>query len=223
MKTYYEGHDAVYRKKKSSGQTGWDTSDVISENVKLMSKAIKALNIPKSSKVLEIGCGAGDLTMSLARDGYDVTGVDISSSAIEWAKEKNDKNKLSIKFHTDNVTTLSTIVDASFNLVVDGHCLHCIIGDDRAKLFNNVLRVLVTDGIFHVQTMCGDPCSEGSLENYDAESRCQIHGDIATRYYGLPEMIKEEIEQAGFEILDMKVVEGNDHAQEMLFINALKK
>jgi SAM-dependent methyltransferase len=36
-------------------------------------------------KVLEVGCGLGYFTYALAGDGFDVTGSDISSTAVAWA------------------------------------------------------------------------------------------------------------------------------------------
>src|SRR4051812_48151816 len=39
-------------------------------------------------RVLEVGCGAGDFSISLSRGGGTVTGVDFSPRAIAIAKEK---------------------------------------------------------------------------------------------------------------------------------------
>ncbi len=38
--------------------------------------------------VLEVGCGMGYFTHALAQDGFTVTGVDISSEAVSWAREQ---------------------------------------------------------------------------------------------------------------------------------------
>lgn len=39
------------------------------------------------SRVLDVGCGAGEHTILLTRLGYDVLGIDFSPQAIEMARE----------------------------------------------------------------------------------------------------------------------------------------
>lgn len=89
-------------------------------------------------RMLEIGCGAGNFSVMLAQHGYTVTGVDISPTAVDWAKERARSTNTVVVFRVDNVLTLSTCGDAMFDVVVDGHCLHCIIGDDRARCLESV-------------------------------------------------------------------------------------
>jgi SAM-dependent methyltransferase len=42
----------------------------------------------KEKKIIEIGCGLGYLTYSVAREGYSIVGFDVSAKAIEAATEK---------------------------------------------------------------------------------------------------------------------------------------
>ena len=44
------------------------------------------------NNVVELGCGFGNMTGMLALDGFNVTGVDISQTAIDKAKEYNPEN-----------------------------------------------------------------------------------------------------------------------------------
>jgi SAM-dependent methyltransferase len=46
----------------------------------------KLLDDEKNAKILEIGSGLGYLTYALYKSGYDITGIDISSKAVEQAK-----------------------------------------------------------------------------------------------------------------------------------------
>ena len=45
------------------------------------------------STVLELGCGTGNISTLLQRDGFDVTGIDISEDMLRVAREKSNKIK----------------------------------------------------------------------------------------------------------------------------------
>jgi Methyltransferase domain len=61
-----------------------------------------------------------------------MTGVDVSPAAIDWATERSTSFS-GVDFRVDDVLHLATCADADFDAVVDGHCLHCIIGPDRRR------------------------------------------------------------------------------------------
>src|SRR5262245_61772486 len=46
---------------------------------------IQSQNIPSGSRILDVGCGPGELIVSLLRKDYDLWGVDISRGMIEEA------------------------------------------------------------------------------------------------------------------------------------------
>jgi 2-polyprenyl-3-methyl-5-hydroxy-6-metoxy-1,4-benzoquinol methylase len=58
----------------------------------------KELNYDKSLKILDVGCGTGRHSIELAGRGYSVTGIDLSESQLERAREKAGKNNLKIDF-----------------------------------------------------------------------------------------------------------------------------
>ncbi|RZN63358.1 bifunctional 2-polyprenyl-6-hydroxyphenol methylase/3-demethylubiquinol 3-O-methyltransferase UbiG [Methanonatronarchaeum sp. AMET6-2] len=51
--------------------------------------------IPKG-KALDIGCGAGRNSIYLAENGFDVTGIDISSEALKIARERAEKKQVEV-------------------------------------------------------------------------------------------------------------------------------
>ena len=82
-------------------------------------KLIEALSLPKSSSILEIGCGAGYLAVALAGRGFKVKAVDHASSMVELtktlAKQKGVENR--IQATVEDVHDL-TFLDNSFDLVI---------------------------------------------------------------------------------------------------------
>lgn len=49
-------------------------------------------------RLLELGCGDGALSCLLAREGFEVTGVDISRGMIEEAKKRADREAVGVRF-----------------------------------------------------------------------------------------------------------------------------
>ena len=61
----------------------------------------------KDAKLLELCCGTGRLTIPLAKDGYDICGVDYISSMLEQAKVKASEAGLEINFIEADIRTLN--------------------------------------------------------------------------------------------------------------------
>lgn len=205
MRTFYPGHDKKYREYRAQGKPGWDTSEngyaeFESETEDVISRG----NAPSGGLLLELGCGAGNMTVWFAQRGYTAHGIDIAPTAIEWARKRAAARNVQVQFTVGDVVQLSNYQNSQFDFVFDGHCLHCIIGEDRTRLLGNVHRVLKPGGYVMINTMCG-PVFPEKIANYNAESRCTIHGDIATRYYGDPDDILTEIKAAGFELIQYEI------------------
>ena len=88
---------------------------------------------------------------------------------------------------------------ATFDAVVDGHCLHCIIEDDRARCLQVVHRVL-KHGVFVVLTMCGEVPDEGILRLFDHATKVVAVNGKPTRYIGNADAIVAEVADTDFAI-----------------------
>jgi ubiquinone/menaquinone biosynthesis C-methylase UbiE len=73
----------------------------------------------KDRKVLDVGCGAGTDLMRFARGGAIVTGVDISPSAIELARQNFEQQRIPVELREADGERLP-FPDDSFDLVY-GH------------------------------------------------------------------------------------------------------
>nr|MDC2855936.1 class I SAM-dependent methyltransferase [Ningiella sp. W23] len=64
-------------------------------------------NIPRSQQnVIEVGCGAGNNLWFAAREGFNVSGIDASTSAINFAKHRFKQEKLLGNFDVGNFIEL---------------------------------------------------------------------------------------------------------------------
>ena len=57
---------------------------------------IESLDVRPGEKILEIGCGSGVVSIHCAKNGCDVTAVDINPSAVECTKENAQFNDVTI-------------------------------------------------------------------------------------------------------------------------------
>ncbi|MFC1745854.1 methyltransferase domain-containing protein [Candidatus Riflebacteria bacterium] len=220
LRTHYKGHDSVYKKHKAGNLRGWDADDGGYEE--FQSRIEKVLNgrvAPQKGRLLELGCGAGNMSVWFAQKGYDVFGIDIAPAAIAWARERAKSGNIPINFFEGDVVSLKKFPQGNFDFVFDGHCLHCIIGQDRQQLLKNVLRILKPGGYFLVDTMCA-PVDTKKIQDYDLKSRCTITRGIVSRYFGEPENMIAEIKAAGFKIIRDTIEPGD--ANGMLVVEAVK-
>lgn len=93
-----------------------------------VARYIKLLKMKKSMKVLDLCCGPGRISLELARRGYDVTGVDHMPHALQEAKARAKKEKLTCRFLRGDMRTFK-----------------------RPKKFDVVLNVFTSFGYFKDQ------------------------------------------------------------------------
>jgi 2-polyprenyl-3-methyl-5-hydroxy-6-metoxy-1,4-benzoquinol methylase len=58
----------------------------------------KEIDYNKDLKIIDVGCGTGRHSIELSKRGYSITGIDLSESLIEKAREKAKKNGLQVQF-----------------------------------------------------------------------------------------------------------------------------
>jgi SAM-dependent methyltransferase len=81
---------------------------------RFMTNLTKFLNLPPGSEILDLACGKGRHAIFLNKLGYKVTGIDLASQSIEFAKQYENKT-LQFEVH-DMRLQFPKKFDAIFNL-----------------------------------------------------------------------------------------------------------
>ena len=106
--------------------------------------------IPKNRdvRILELCCGTGRLTIPIAKDGYDIVGVDYTSSMLEHAKVKASEAGLEIEFIEADIKTLD--LQKKFDLIfIPFNSIHHLYkNEDLFKTFSVVKNHLKDGGLF---------------------------------------------------------------------------
>jgi len=96
-------------------------------------------------RVLDIGCGTGELGLALAALGHEVTGIDLSPTAIELARATAADRGLTVDFQVADATNL-TGYDAAFDTVLDSGLLHCLDSVAQDRYLGVLRRICGPDG-----------------------------------------------------------------------------
>lgn len=123
--------------------------DMIPWNVETPPKAL--VELVESGKVrpcraIDLGCGAGNYVIYLALMGFEVTGVDLSPTAVEIAMENAMKKGAKCQFIVADILGDLREVEGTFDFAYDWEVLHHIFPDERARYVKNVHRILNPEG-----------------------------------------------------------------------------
>lgn len=102
-------------------------------------------NIDRNSKIIDIGCGNGNMSIQLGKFGYSVTGIDIDPDSIEFAKKMNDMDN--VKFFVKNVMKFRDEKQI-YDVVICSEVLEHLT--DPARMIGTIRQILKDKGILIV-------------------------------------------------------------------------
>ncbi len=94
----------------------------------------------KKGTALDLGCGVGDKSVFLAKNGFTVTGVDLAPTAIREARALAEKEKVTADFLLADITEMPALKNP-FNFVLDFSTFHIIPEAQRPGYFNELQRL----------------------------------------------------------------------------------
>jgi ubiquinone/menaquinone biosynthesis C-methylase UbiE len=121
-------------------QPPWDTGISPPELLEFIEKH-------EPGRAIDIGCGTGTNVVTLARAGWNVTGVDFAPRAIQMARKKVKTAGVRAELAIEDVTKLRGI-NGPFDLAFDLGCFHGIPQERRTNYLEQLNRVLAANGFW---------------------------------------------------------------------------
>lgn len=139
MINYEEKLKKFWGKEVVRGNLIWPNENVI----RFVKQNIK----DKQNVILDFGCGAGRNTIALAKEGYNIIGMDYSAEAIEISEKKAKNEKLNIKFVVNQENKIPLPNESVDAVIANGSMFYNTL-EDTINLLKNINCVLKNEGMF---------------------------------------------------------------------------
>ena len=139
LKKQQERYDETWRKGLEAGK---EERGNLQTNLEFLAETGL---LKQNDKMLEIGCGIGSVVFELSKQGYDITGTDISGEAITYGLKKYGDIKLEVQ-----AAEILQFGDEIFDIVLSFDLFEHIAQVDRHV--SEVFRVLRRGGYYLFQT-----------------------------------------------------------------------
>ncbi len=120
------------------GRPRWDTQVSPPE-------LLRFINENPPGRALDLGCGTGTNLLTLAKAGWQVSGVDYAWRAIAQARRRLAEAGYSADLRLENVLDLQTL-SGPFDLVLDIGCFHGLSAEGKLAYRRNLQRLLAEKG-----------------------------------------------------------------------------
>jgi ubiquinone/menaquinone biosynthesis C-methylase UbiE len=191
METYKETFE-TWNKVASLYQDKFMNLDLYNETYDFICNSM----VKDKSRLLEIGCGPGNITKYLLnkRPDFTIFGIDVAPNMIELAK----KNNPSANFSVMDVRKIDQL-KSTFDGIICGFCLPYLSQSDCEKLISDSYNLLSEKGLIYISFVEG----EADMSGFKIGSS----GDRCYFYYHQLEELKKQLIVGQFEKLKTIKVE----------------
>lgn len=148
LKQHYEAYDEEGRLLSKTGQVEYITTQ------KYIHACADMIN---AKRILEIGAGTGRYSIPLAKEGFDVTAVELVEHNIEILRQKLDGSE-TITVLQGNALDLSRFTDGDFDMtLLLGPMYHLFTIEDKKKALSEAVRVTKPGGYILVAYCMNEP------------------------------------------------------------------
>lgn len=121
---------------------------------------IRYIECHPPGRALDLGCGTGTNAIFLAKNGWQVTGVDFARRALRIARSKAKTTGVQIDFRYADVSRLNRL-SGKFDLVLDIGCFHALTPSAKTRYLANLDQLLSVEGVFMIYTFLCTPSQQG--------------------------------------------------------------
>jgi SAM-dependent methyltransferase len=131
-------------------------------------RELRLLGDVKGRRVLDLGCGAGNASIALARQGAHAIALDASARQLARGRQRAEAEEVRVEWHRSDLADLAFLRADSIDLVFSSHALAEV--EDLDRVFRQVHRVMRPGAAFvfsyeHPVALCAgrDGVGEGAL------------------------------------------------------------
>jgi ubiquinone/menaquinone biosynthesis C-methylase UbiE len=160
-----------------------------------------ASHIEKGDKVIDLGCGTGELTLRAAQKGATVKGIDVNSQMLEIAQNRARDMHLTqnAQFCEIGVAELGAEQSETYDVVMSGLCFSELTDDELTYAVKEAARILKPGGLLLVADLVTPKSIAKRMLDWVIRLPLRIVAYLFTQ--ATPSRLKdlpERIEEAGF-------------------------
>ncbi len=177
--------------------------DKIPWNIKQPPKQLVELvesGIVAPCRAIDLGCGAGNYAIWLAKNGFKVTGIDLSESAVKLARKQAKQENVKCIFKAGDLTDTKFIADTEWEFAYDWEVLHHVFPEVRDKYIRNVVKLLQKGAAYYTV------CFSEEDKDFGGEGKYRKTPMDTTLYFSSEKEIAQLLD-AHFEIKEITTTE----------------
>ncbi len=167
------------------------------------------MQIPNKAKMLELGCGTGDLwykNRKYLKDDWDITLSDSSAKMLEITKETLGQIDYSFTYKEINAQDIP-YGNECFDVVIARHMLYLV--PDIEKALSEIKRVLIEGGTLYVTTNAHDSMSELNVLVKKFDPKMGLHNNGMCDRFDMESglsLLKRYFSKVKMDILQGKII-----------------
>lgn len=183
QRNYWDGISGEYQRKMSISTDDFHYGPQIPGE-----SALKILpELRRGMRALELGCGAAQNSIYIARRGVECVALDISAKRLAEAKRLAAKADVEIEFIQSAIEDFASKIEGTFDLIHSSHAFEFV--EDPAGIITACVRVLKPGGMLAVSTV--HPLYNGEwVENIDEDGKACGMGLFLENYFSPPDDVR---------------------------------